>query len=63
MEKVPLFHCKQPCSNCPYRKDAPLRLWDKYEFKKLLQYESDMIGTVYKCHKQNGSICVGWLMK
>jgi hypothetical protein len=63
MNKVEPFSCKQPCSNCPYRKDAPLQLWDKYEYEKLLQLENDYMGAVYGCHKNNGSICVGWLMK
>ena len=31
MNQVPLFHCTQPCSNCPYRKDAPVKHWHKTE--------------------------------
>lgn len=63
MKTVPLFHCTQPCSNCPYRTDAPLQLWHKTEFKKLLAKEHDYLGTIYHCHKNNGSACVGWMMK
>jgi hypothetical protein len=63
MKKTALFNCTQPCGNCPYRTDAPLQLWDKSEFKKLLEKEHDYLGTLYYCHKQNGSVCVGWLMK
>ena len=58
-----MFHCTQPCGNCPYRTDVPVRHWDKYEFEKLLNSETDQFGAVYNCHKNNGSICVGWLMK
>ena len=61
--KVKQFSCTQPCNNCPYRKDAPLQLWDKFEFIKLKEKENDYMGAVYGCHKNNGSICVGWLMK
>lgn len=65
--KVPLFQCTQPCSNCPYRTDAPLRHWDKEEFRTLLEGETDhnsqQLGVTYFCHKNNGSICVGWLIK
>ncbi len=61
--KVALFQCTQPCSNCPYRTDAPLRHWDKAEFETLLESETDQFGKTYGCHKNNGSICVGWLMK
>lgn len=63
MSEVPLFHCTQPCSNCPYRTDAPLQHWDKAEFETLLDSETDILGKIYGCHKNNGSICVGWLMK
>lgn len=61
--KVKPYHCTQPCSNCPYRTDAPLRLWHKLEYQKLLKLENSTWGTIYNCHKANGSICVGWLMK
>jgi hypothetical protein len=43
--------------------DAPLKLWHVSEFKKLLEKENDQFGAIYNCHKNNGSICVGWLMK
>lgn len=56
------FGKKQPCNDCPYRKDAPLKLWAKEEFIKLLEIEHDPIGTKYNCHKNDGNYCVGWLM-
>lgn len=61
-EKVGLYSCKSPCANCPYRKDAPLQLWDKAEFAKLLDKDNEYMGTTYMCHKKNGSVCVGWLI-
>lgn len=61
--KVDTFACTQPCNNCPYRKDAPLKLWDRSEYIKLLGEENKQFGGVYNCHKNNGSICIGWLMK
>ena len=61
--KVDTFSCAQPCNNCPYRKDAPLKLWHKSEFEKLLIQEQEQFGSIYNCHKNNGSICIGWLMK
>jgi hypothetical protein len=63
MNKVGTYSCKQPCSNCPYRMDAPLRLWDVSEYEKLLAMEKDQLGAIYGCHKNNGSICIGWLIK
>lgn len=62
-KKVNTFHCTQPCSNCPYKTDAPLKLWHKSEYEKLLETEKDYMGSIYACHKNNGSICIGWLMK
>lgn len=61
--KVDIFACSQPCNNCPYRKDAPLKLWHKSEYEKLLKTEDKQFAPVYNCHKNNGSICIGWLMK
>jgi hypothetical protein len=63
MKEVELFKCKSPCGNCPYRKDGTLKLWHKSEYNKLKEIENSQFGSVYKCHKNNGSICVGWLMK
>lgn len=62
-EKVKMFHCTSPCNNCPYRTDAPLKLWHPSEYEKLLATEKDYMGSTYGCHKNNGSICIGWLMK
>lgn len=54
---------KTPCKNCPYRKDAPLQLWDKEEFTDLLHNDSTQFGAKYGCHKQETKhVCVGWLM-
>jgi hypothetical protein len=56
------FSCKKPCSNCPYRKDAPKAHWDISEFIRLLDTESDQLGTVFGCHKNNGTVCAGWMI-
>lgn len=60
--KKELFDRKQPCKNCPYRKDAPLAYWSIEEFKQLMDKEAEMMGTVYMCHKKDGCACVGWLI-
>lgn len=56
------FKGKSPCNNCPYRKDAPLQFWSKEEFQDLIKKEALQFGTVYVCHKNNGTVCKGWLM-
>jgi hypothetical protein len=59
---------KTPCENCPYRKDAPRKLWDREEFERLLETEADQIVATYACHKQGGlpdaerGFCAGWLL-
>ncbi len=57
------FSKKQPCQNCPYRKDAPLQLWHRSEFERLAQQEENPFGGIYQCHKKDGHVCVGWLIK
>jgi hypothetical protein len=56
--------CKQsPCASCPYRVDTPLKIWAVIEFKKLIETEKSQMGAVYSCHKQDGTLCTGWLMQ
>lgn len=56
--------CKlSPCDNCPYRTDAPIRLWHKDEFLKVLNSEQTSFGKVFQCHKKDDHVCVGYLMK
>jgi hypothetical protein len=57
-----LFECKTPCGNCPYRKDAPREFWHRDEFRKVADSGRKFIGDNFLCHKNNGSICVGYLM-
>lgn len=56
------FKSNTPCENCPYRKDAPKKLWHKSEFERLLDNDKRQFSPVYGCHKKNNSVCVGWLM-
>lgn len=51
----------KPCNNCPYRKDAPLKLWSIEEFIDLMKKDNEPFSPVYGCHKNNGCICAGWL--
>ena len=61
-------HQIRPCENCPYRKDAPRRLWAKEEFQDLLSGEASDLGTLYACHKfkevpaSERGLCAGWLL-
>lgn len=57
-----IYKGNTPCNNCPYRKDSKLQLWSKEEFQYLLKMEADQLGGVYHCHKNNGTVCRGWLI-
>jgi hypothetical protein len=62
-EKVDLFQCTRPCQFCPYRTDTPVQIWAKEEFETVLEKDADELGASFLCHKQNGSICVGFVME
>lgn len=51
-----------PCNNCPYRKDAPLQHWSVLEFTDLIKADRDYMGKAYGCHKNDGSLCTGFVM-
>jgi hypothetical protein len=63
-------HMTRPCENCPYRKDAPLKLWHPNEFLRVLLNENPRngVGTVFACHKQaelppaKRGFCAGWAL-
>ena len=61
-------HPTEPCSNCPYRKDAPLHHWDQREFVKLLVEDEKQLGSLYACHghvklnNKSRGFCAGWLL-
>ena len=56
------FKGTSPCKDCPYRKDAPLAKWDIDHFRDLINNDKDFMGSLYYCHKQDGSVCKGWLI-
>lgn len=56
------FKRKSPCNDCPYRCDAPLSHWSKEEFDDLQREDTLQFGSTYGCHKNDGHVCVGWLM-
>jgi len=56
-----------PCGSCPYRKDVPSGVWHEDEYKKLIQYDGDILdqlkkgGTaLFMCHQNDGHLCAGW---
>lgn len=61
-------HQTRPCENCPYRKDAPRKHWDRSEFEHLLEMEGSQLGSLYACHKlgkvdvKMRGVCAGWLL-
>ena len=59
---------REPCESCPYRKDAPIKKWDRAEFEDLLAHDANELGgAVYGCHGtkkrvEGPSVCAGWLL-
>lgn len=56
------FKGTTPCKDCPYRMDAPLQKWDAGHFADLLRNDESYMGALYHCHKNNGTVCRGWLI-
>ncbi len=63
------FDVVEPCTSCPYRKSAKLKLWHPKEFANLLRQDADpLMGHVFGCHQGRSlpvakrSICAGWFL-
>ena len=61
------FDTREPCAKCPYRRDAPLALWDREHFTTLVANDrNEFGGAVYGCHATRKlpepSVCAGWLL-
>ena len=56
----------RPCASCPYRRSAPLGLWDKEEFENLRRNDHPF-GSTFACHldaarpPKERTFCRGWL--
>lgn len=64
---------REPCGNCPFRKDAPLGHWDIREYLLLYRMQKTEedprnFSNGFGCHKgrklekEEQQLCVGWLM-
>lgn len=66
------YERREPCGNCPFRKDAPLAYWDPREYLMLAENEriegDIMQAESFGCHKdrqvapEDRQPCVGWLI-
>lgn len=59
----------EPCKSCPYRRDAPRKLWAPVEFENLLRQDADPLhGSTFGCHEgrklplAEQRMCVGWMI-
>jgi len=56
---------RKPCTSCPYRKDHPSGVWDKSEYEKLRDYDSNAAIGIFLCHQTNAhgleTLCRGWV--
>lgn len=67
MNKRVAFDMKEPCTSCPYRRDAKLEHWAREEFQRLLDHEAAPLpGAIYACHgtakTPKKRVCAGWLL-
>ena len=53
---------REPCAQCPYRRDAPLAKWHPQHFVDLILADRSLFGAIYLCHNQDGNVCVGWAL-
>lgn len=59
---------REPCTSCPYRKDALKKMWAKEEFENLLAADANEFGgAMFGCHKfrnhsEEAQVCGGWLL-
>jgi Family of unknown function (DUF6283) len=60
------FDRTEPCKSCPYRMNAPRKLWSREEFAKLLVMDASETGCIYECHQERKlpesehRLCAGW---
>jgi hypothetical protein len=64
-----IWDIEKPCATCPYRRETKLRLWDIFEFQRLLKQDTNPVhGSTFGCHmyrtkpKEEHRPCVGWLL-
>lgn len=53
----------EPCSACPYRRDAPPGLWAENEYAKLPPYDEPTWAQpteAFACHATPEHLCHGW---
>ena len=63
---------REPCGNCPFRKDAPLAYWHPSQYQMLADIERTEgdpdVRRIFACHKdrtkppEEREYCVGWLI-
>lgn len=59
---------KAPCKSCPYRRDVPSGVWAASEYRKLPDYDGEIIDQLtngatmlFDCHQRDGHLCAGWV--
>lgn len=58
-------HCKMPCAECPWQKDAPLGHFPPERYVALARTAYDMSAIVFSCHMSKDTqpvACAGFLI-
>ena len=62
---------REPCANCPFRKDAKLAYWHPAEYLmlgRIERTEGELGDKTFGCHKDKAlpredvEVCIGWLL-
>jgi hypothetical protein len=54
---------RQPCPQCPYRRDVPSGVWSHEEYEKLRRYDAETFDQPFSgfgCHAKPEFFCHGW---
>jgi hypothetical protein len=60
-----LWHRRQPCAECPWRKDAPLKAFPASAYRHSARTSYDMGQSVFACHMsgaEKSATCAGFLL-
>ncbi len=59
-------YCRQPCPQCPWRKDVPVGRFPPERYVALAKTAYDQSFTVFQCHKTSDGrplYCAGFLLR
>jgi hypothetical protein len=62
----PFVHCRKPCPECPWRRDAPRGAFPAEAYRLSARTAYDMAESAFSCHMAGSdapSVCAGFLLR